>query len=219
MAEFGRDYEILVLDDASTDCTREVLEGYRSRLPLRILRNDESVGESAGLESLLREAVISTKYPKRDSAVTLRSDFSDSPDAIVPLVRALEGGSDIVAGTLKTEKVKSSFLVSIARFLMEVLLGKVFYSAPVSDPLCGLRAYRLIVLKKAFNASSKRPLVASRGWLANLELLSVLAPHARRVSEMAIDSSCQSGFYSSRFSAVGTLSNIRRVRQEVVWEN
>ena len=109
MAEFGRDYEILVLDDASTDCTREVLKGYRSRLPLRILRNDESVGESAGLESLLREAVISTKYPKRDSAVTLRSDFSDSPDAIVPLVRALEGGSDIVAGTLKTEKVKSSF--------------------------------------------------------------------------------------------------------------
>ena len=75
MAEFGRDYEILVLDDASTDCTREVLKGYRSRLPLRILRNDESVGESAGFESLLREAVISTKYPKRDSAVTLRSDF------------------------------------------------------------------------------------------------------------------------------------------------
>ena len=64
MAEFGRDYEILVLDDASTDRTRDVLEGYKSRLPLRILRNDESAGESAGLELLLREAVISTKYPK-----------------------------------------------------------------------------------------------------------------------------------------------------------
>ena len=58
MAEFGRDYEILVLDDASTDCTREILKGYRSRLPLRILRNDESVGESAGLESLLRLSLI-----------------------------------------------------------------------------------------------------------------------------------------------------------------
>ena len=124
------------------------------------------------------------KYPKRDSAVTLQADFSENPDDIVALVRAIEGGSDIVAGSMKLPDSKFSILRSIPRLLTEILLGKVYHEAPVGDPFCGFRAYRLIVLKKAFNASKKRPLVTSKGWLANLELLSVLAPHARRVSDI-----------------------------------
>ncbi len=219
MAEFGRDYEILVLDDASTDRTREILESYRSKLPLRILRSDESVGESVGLEMLLREALVATKYPKRDAVVTLRADFTQNPEAIVLLARALEGGSDIVAGLMKNTKTKPSIFSQISRFLMEKFLGEVFYGAPVSDPLCGLRAYRLIVLKKAFKASDKRPLVASKGLLANLELLSILTPHARRVSEKAIDSSSHASLHSPGLGIIGTFSGVRRVKQKVVWEN
>ena len=218
MSSFARDYEILVLDDASTDRTSQVLHTYRSKLPLRIIRKNEVVGNSAALELLLREAVVSTKYPKRDSAVTLQADFSENPEDIISLVRAIEGGSDIVAGSMKLPDSKFSTLRSIPRLLTEILLGKVYHEAPVGDPFCGFRAYRLIVLKKAFNASKKRPLVTSKGWLANLELLSVLAPHARRVSEKDIDSGGQFEPLVS-CSKIGTFSGIRRVRQEVVWGN
>jgi glycosyltransferase involved in cell wall biosynthesis len=219
MSEFSRDYEILVFDDNSTDRTAAVLEKYRSILPLRVLRKDEAVGKSVALELLLREAVASTKYPKRDSAITLQADFSESPEAIVALVRALEGGSDIVVGNPSTPNVKPLFLSKASRFLAKILLGKAYNEAPVSDPFSGLRAYRLIVLKKAFNASKKRPLVNSKGWLANLEVLGALVPYARKISEMSVEPSYRSMSRPIEFSPIGTFRGILRVRQEIVWEN
>ena len=44
MGAFGRDYELLVLDDASTDGTWEVLQRYRRTLPLRVFRSEEKQG-------------------------------------------------------------------------------------------------------------------------------------------------------------------------------
>ncbi|HIF39094.1 MAG TPA: glycosyltransferase family 2 protein [Gemmatimonadetes bacterium] len=219
MSEFGRDYEILVFNDNSTDRTGAVLEKYRSKLPLRVLRKDEPVGKSVALELLLREAVASTKYPKRDSAITLQADFSENPEAIVALARALEGGSDVVVGSIVASNVKPFFLGKASRFLAEILLGKAYHEAPVSDPFSGLRAYRLIVLKKAFDASKKRSLVASKGWLANLELLRALVPYARKISEISVESSYRSMSRPIKFSPIGTFRGILRVRQEVVWEN
>ncbi len=57
MAEFGRDYEILVLDDASDDGTAETLSRYRRSLPLRIFREEERIGYGRALERLIRKAV------------------------------------------------------------------------------------------------------------------------------------------------------------------
>ena len=49
MAEFGRDYQIRVLDDASTDGSDSVLARYRGVLPLRVRRSKERLGYSAAL--------------------------------------------------------------------------------------------------------------------------------------------------------------------------
>ena len=57
MSDFPRDYELLVLDDASTDATRDVLAPYARVLPLTVLRNDKRAGYAASLERLIREAI------------------------------------------------------------------------------------------------------------------------------------------------------------------
>ena len=44
LGEFGRDYRIVVHDDASSDETPEVLQRYRRSLPLTVLRSDEHLG-------------------------------------------------------------------------------------------------------------------------------------------------------------------------------
>ena len=92
MKECGRDYEVLVLDDASTDGMPEVLERYRRALPMRVLTMERKIGYSAAVLRLLREALDRTGYPKRDVAVILQADFTESPEDIVPMINAIEGG-------------------------------------------------------------------------------------------------------------------------------
>jgi dolichol-phosphate mannosyltransferase len=217
MREFGRDYEVLVLDDASTDGTSEVLDRYRRVLPLRVLKEEKGVGYPGAVQRLLREALRRTSYPKRDAAIVLQADFSESPDSIVPLIKALEGGADIVAGVAEGNGHPEARTERMIRRVAPWLLGRAFGGAPVSDPLSGFRAYRLIVLKKALADFKGRPFLTTDGWASNVELLGLVAPHARRIVEAPVTRRYHAGGRPSRLSAVRTLRGLLRVRRER-WE-
>ena len=216
MLEFGREYEVVVLDDASSDETQEVLGRYRNVLPVRVLREEQRVGYSRAVERLLRDALDRTSYPKRDAAIVLQGDFTESPDHIVPLLKAFEGGADVVAGSVEDNGRPLPRAVKVARWMAPLVLGKTYAGAPVSDPLCGFRAYRLIVLKKAFK-NRPGPLLASEGWAANLELLGIVAPYARRIAEAPLNLRYDVRQRPSRFKAIRTLRGLLRVRREK-WE-
>lgn len=181
MAEFGRDYEILVLDDGSTDDTWEVLQPYRRVLPVVLFRGEERQGYRAAVERLLREAAGRAPYPKRDAAVVLQGDFTESPEGIVPLIKTFEGGVDVVAGAAQPEGAPRP--VRWMRKAAPFVLGRAWRGAPVSDPVSGLRAYRIVVLKKALRELEDQPFLTREGWGANVELLRRVAPHARRIEE------------------------------------
>jgi len=217
MAEFGRDYEILVLNDASSDDTAEVLERYRGLLPLTVLTERAPIGYARGLEKLIRLALERTDYPKRDAVVTLQGDFTEHPEHIVSLVKTLEGGADVVSGVVESGRPELPRGMRIVRWLAPFLLRSSLKGAPVSDPFCGFRAYRLIVWKKAIRAMDDTPIVDGEGWAANVELLRVAAAHARRIEEVPLDLRFDIRERASRFEVVGTLKGLLRVRSHKDW--
>jgi glycosyltransferase involved in cell wall biosynthesis len=217
MREFGRDYEVLVLNDGSGDDTAETLNRYKTSLPMTVIEEESPVGYARGIEKLIRLALRRTKYPKRDSVVTIQGDFTEHPEHIVSLVKTLEGGVDVVTGTVESGRTGVPRPQRFARMVAPLLLGKAHRTAPVSDPLCGFRAYRLIVLKKALRAMGEGPMVSGEGWAANLQLLELSAAHARRIEEIPLDLRYDIRERDSRFNAVRTLRGLMRVRNGRMW--
>jgi glycosyltransferase involved in cell wall biosynthesis len=211
MGEFGRDFHVVVHDDASTDDTPQVLARYQRALPLTVLRADKRVGYARSVEALLRHVQADAAYPKRDCAVVMQADFSEDPLDAVALVKAIEGGADIVAaGAPAVDPSTVPRGVKAVRWLARKLLkGGALTS--VSDPLVGLRAYRVIVLKKALRDRAE-PLVTSEGWVANAELLDKLVPHARRIAEVPLEARRSKRVRPTRFRTWPTLLSLAKVR-------
>jgi glycosyltransferase involved in cell wall biosynthesis len=213
MAEFGRDYEIVVLDDASTDQTMESLARYQALLPLRVIRSEVQLGYAGAVERIIRDVVDRSPYPKRDVLVILQGDFTEDPESLVPMVKAIEGGADLVAGIPEDQSADLPFFTRFARRLAPVVLGRAHSSAPVTAPLSGYRAYRLIVPKKALRELDEGgELLTARGWGANLELLALLAPHARRIEEVPVRVGLPYRQRESRFQPLESLRLLTGLR-------
>jgi len=212
LGAFGRDYRLVVHDDASDDDTAEVLRRYRRSLPLTVLSSEERIGYGRSVERLLRHVVDEAPYPKRDCAVVIQGDFSESPDDIVSLVKVLEGGADIVAGEISEESRPRDRGPRIARWAIRTFLRRVTNGSPVTDPFSGLRAYRVIVLKKALRERAlDDPIIRSEGWAANVELLGQLAPHARRIAEAPLTLRYDLQVRPSRFRPLRTVMSLARL--------
>lgn len=212
MGDFGRDYRIVVHDDASADDTPEVLERYRRALPLTVLRSPERLGYGRSVERLLRHVAEVASYPKRDSAVVIQGDFTENPEDLVTMIKLLEGGADIVAGHEEGSSGAAPDGARWTRKLASMLLRGLVRRAPVSDPFVGMRAYRVIVLKKVFrDLPDDRFLLRSDGWAANVELLGRLLPHARRVMEAPLARRYDLRQRPSRFKAFPTFVGLARL--------
>lgn len=184
MAEFRRDYQVLVLDDASTDRTQEVLEPYLRIMPLTVIRHSERQGYARSLERLVREAVRRAPYAKRDCVVTIQADFTDDPEQIPTLVKRIEGGADLATTRTVLPEDATRGLRWTRRALVQLARRLRRWPREVSDPLSGFRAYRVISLRKVFEEQGQQPLLRGDGWAVNAELLQAVVHHTRRIEEL-----------------------------------
>src|SRR2546428_2570635 len=174
---FPREYELLVLDDASTDDTREVLASYAKVLPMTIVTHRERRGYARSLEELLRLALQRTDRPKRDCAITLHADFVHAPETMEEMVKRLESGADLVVAE-QDQTMGARWPERWARQWAPRLLR---VGGGIKDSISGFVALRLIVLRQATRGGGKAPLLTTEGWAANAELLARLGAFARRV--------------------------------------
>ncbi|MGQ0813455.1 MAG: glycosyltransferase family 2 protein [Gemmatimonadota bacterium] len=206
MAELNRDYQIIVIDDASTDSTPAVLSPYIRVLPLTVIRNAQRRGYADSLELAIREAVRRAPYPKRDALIVLQADFTEDPDAASLLVKRIEAGADIVATETVLEAAAPRKFRWGHRALRWLVRGKEW---AIGDPLSGLRAYRIITMKRALDARGGNRLLSWNGWGANVELISQTAPQSRRSDVVAVTLKQHRHQRASRFAFMETLREVR----------
>jgi len=196
---FPREYQLLVLDDASTDDTHDVLASYAKVLPMTIVTHRERRGYAKSLEELLRLALQRTDRPKRDCAITLHADFVHSPESMEDMVKHLESGADLVVAELVAQRGRVSRALGLARRWTPRLLRV----AGLRDTVSGFLALRLIVLRQALRRDTTQ-FLQTEGWCASAELVARLAPHARRLDAIPA---------AARYDLVQRPSRVRPWRQ------
>ena len=181
-AGFPREYQLLVLDDGSTDATGEILEPYSRVLPLTLLHHAERRGYAASVQALFRKALELTDRPKRDAAILMHADFTHNPQVIPDLVRRIESGADLVVAEGKLEGEPSTQHRMLRRFAPQLLRGAVKIPG-VRDVVSGFAILRLVALRNAMRSHGSDFLV-TEGWASNAELYWRTARYARRVESV-----------------------------------
>jgi glycosyltransferase involved in cell wall biosynthesis len=140
MNENHYSYEIIFIDDGSSDNSWQVIEELRTKNSnIKGIKFQRNYGKSAGLNEGFRAA-------EGDVVITMDADLQDSPDEIPELRRMIvEGGYDIVSGWKKkrhdntlTKNIPSKFFNAVTRSVSHIKLH---------DFNCGLKAYRNKVVK------------------------------------------------------------------------
>ncbi|MEP7165584.1 MAG: glycosyltransferase [Ferruginibacter sp.] len=133
-------YEIIMIDDGSTDNSWKVIEGLRNRNNhIKGIKLQRNYGKSAALNE-------GFKASQGKVVITMDADMQDSPDEIPELRKMLlEGDFDIVSGWKKkrydnklTKNIPSKLFNAAARRMSKIKLH---------DFNCGLKAYKKKVVK------------------------------------------------------------------------
>lgn len=139
MDENGFTYEIIFIDDGSTDDSWEVIERLSGINPhvkaIKFLRN---FGKSAALQ-------IGFESASGDVVITMDADLQDNPEEIPALYRMItEENYDLVSGWKKVrhDPLSKTLPTKLFNAVTRKLSG-----IPLHDFNCGLKAYRRIVVQ------------------------------------------------------------------------
>ncbi len=186
LAEFPREYEVVVYDDASNDDTAAVAEQYERAMPVTVLRGATHLGYAGAVNALLTHVAGLTRYPRRDAVLLLQGDFTDPPGMVPEFARRFEGGADLVVGE---RLVVADAPVAVRRLFK----GAHWAMRPfvrvdgVRDMTASMRLVRISALREALRTAGTDPFVRGDTWTANADLLLRLVPHARRVESVPLE--------------------------------
>jgi glycosyltransferase involved in cell wall biosynthesis len=171
----GEPYEIIVVDDGSTDRTSSIVTDLSIRIPqLRIVIQPTNLGKGAAVKAGVMEA-------KGDIFLFLDSDLATNPSEFASFIPYFRN-HDIVIGSRRVAganiaKRQSLYRTWIGR-LFNVIV-RTYLDLPFHDTQCGFKAF----------AAKTKPLfqnMQTSGWAFDVELLMKAIRRGYRIMEVPV---------------------------------
>jgi len=176
--QFSDDYEVMVVDDGSTDDLPSIIEEIASDWPqIRVVCHSENQGKGA--------AVCTGMLMARGELLLFADADGATPIAEESKLRAaIEAGADVAVGS----RLVNSPDVTRDRTWFRGLVGRAFALAarsmlrvPVRDTQCGFKMFRRDVGRHLFS------LVQEHGYLFDLEILMLAQRLGYHVAEVPVN--------------------------------
>ena len=142
MQEHGFSYEVIFVDDGSTDTSWSVIDNLQHQYPeVKGIKFRRNYGKSPALFCGFERA-------QGDVVITMDADLQDSPDEIPELRRMIvEDGYDLVSGFKMNRRKGDPLSKTIPTKLFNATARMVSGIHNLHDFNCGLKAYRREVVK------------------------------------------------------------------------
>lgn len=135
---YGKPYEIILVNDGSRDCTAEMLNELFKRRPenIRIVHFNGNFGQHMAI-------MAGFERVRGDIIVTLDADLQNPPEEIPKLVAAIEAGHDYV-GSIRKNRQDSWFRRHASR-INNAIRARIT-GIVMTDQGCMLRAYKRYIV-------------------------------------------------------------------------
>jgi undecaprenyl-phosphate 4-deoxy-4-formamido-L-arabinose transferase len=167
----SRPFELIFVDDGSTDATFATLERlHAADARVRAVRFKRNFGQHPAMHAGLARA-------RGDIVVTMDGDLQNAPEDIPRLVEAVEAGSDVASGRRRGRKDP------VGRALpSRVINGMLrrFTGVPITDFGCAFNAYRRGVVEPMLGSIGKQKFTKALILSGGASVVEVDVDHAPR---------------------------------------
>ncbi len=166
-----RPYELIFVDDGSTDGTFAMLERlHASDARVRAVRFKRNFGQHPAMHAGLARA-------RGDIVVTMDGDLQNAPEDIPRLVAAVESGYDVASGRRSSRR--DSWGRTLPSRLINGMLRR-FTGVRISDFGCAFNAYRRDVVTPMMGAIGKQKFTKALVLSGGASVIEVDVSHAAR---------------------------------------
>jgi dolichyl-phosphate beta-glucosyltransferase len=177
-------YEVIVVDDGSTDGMRTTLErSFHGWSELRIVQHMRNEGRGQAIRTGAAEA-------KGDLVLYADADGATPIQEYVKLIAAIDDGADVAVGSRVVQHAGVSQVRAIHRATISKIyrmLVKSVITVPAHDLMCGFKMWRRNVGRAVLD------LCTDKGWLLDVEFLAMAQCMGYRIAEVPVNWSEISG--------------------------
>ena len=168
----GDTYEVLFVDDGSSDATFAVLSKLRKRVPqVVVIRFKENAGQTAAMAA-------GFEFARGERIISMDGDLQNDPADIPKLLEKLDEGYDLVCGWRKERQDK--FLTRrVPSIVANWIIGKVT-GVPIHDNGCSLKAYRASVIKRVPLYGEMHRFIPAMSTVAGARIAEIVVTHHPR---------------------------------------